>query len=224
MSFVRKCLCVLMAALLLVPAAGAMAEQLDEVVGVNDTGFTFFGLDMGDRSIGLEKVGETIFEKTGAEMIPASDTRYVVPIYETYPVCLGGYAATTNIVVGETTDGLIWGADSLLLPGAEVASEDSYLYETAEKVFEDSRKILAEIYGTPDEVLLVYWDEANQKMEEFKLVNEQFMYQTWSMVEQSVYGFISVQYGNAVVRLQREVQEDYVFHTCWLNLRPYAAE
>lgn len=220
--FFCKCLSLLMTILLLVPAACASAVEAEgSIVGVNDTGFTFCGLDMGDRSLTREEILKAIAEQTGMEPQQFSDIEWVIPGFEVRPVCLGGHAGMTSVMLEEIDGVLFWGTDTLVLPETGTSAEDFYSYVTADRIFEDSMEMLAEIYGAPDEVALTYWDPAEEDMVTFKLVNEDFFSAVWSMVEQSQYGNISATYGNATVRLQREMVDDAAIHTCWLYLGAY---
>ena len=218
MKFFNRVLCLLLA--LMLPAAGALAAQ-EGLLGVNDMGFTFFGIDMGDRSLTRDEILEEVSEKSGMEPFQYSEYEHVISNYEPRPECLSGHAGMTSLIFEELDGKLFWAADTLVLPQEDTAREDFYSYETANGLFEDSMEMLAEVYGEPDEVRLAYWDAAEQEMASFILVSEQFFSSVWSMVEQSEYGYLSARYGNAEVRMQREYAQEDVVHTCWLNLAAY---
>ena len=217
MKLLTRILCLLLALML---PAGALAATAD-LIGVNDMGFTFFGIDMGDRSLTQDEILKEISEKSGMEPFQYSEIEHVISNYDPRPECLGGHAGMTSLIFEEVDGQLFWAADTLVLPQADTARENFYSYETANALFEDSMEMLAEVYGEPDEVGLTYWDAAEQEMASFMLVSEQFFSSVWSMVEQSEYGYLSARYGNAEVRMQREYAQEDVIHTCWLNLAAY---
>ena len=220
MKMLGKVLALLLA--LMLPAAGAVAVETGEgVVGVNHSGFTFFDIDMGDRSLSQEDILKAVSERTGMEPFQYSDIEHVIPNYDPRPECLAGHAGMTSIMIEEIDGVVFWGTDTLILPEAGTPAEEFYAYDTAKRLFYDSMDMLEEVYGEPDEVCLSYWDPAEGDVITFTLVNADFFSAVWSMVEQSEYGNISAEYANATVRLQREVVDGEPIHTCWLYLGAY---
>lgn len=220
MKMFTRILSLLLAVML--PAAGALAmENQDGMIGVNDVGFTFFGIDMGDRSLTRDEILGTVAECSGMEPFQYSDIEFVISNYDPRPECLGGHAGMTSLIFEEIDGTLFWAADTLALPEADTAREDFYSYETAEAIFEASREMLSDVYGEADEVGMAYYDAETGGMESFMLVSDQFFSSVWPMIEQSEYGCLTAQYGNVEVRLQREVAQGDVIHTCWVNVAAY---
>jgi len=220
MVSLRKVMCLLAAMLMMVSAACA-AELEGGLIGVNDVGFTCFGLDMGDRSLTQDEILHSLADAAGAEPVQIGPTQWIISNYDPQPDCLGARAAMSTFLFEEYNSNLYWVADTLLLPEKDTAVEDFYSYETSNRLFENAMEQLEEIYGKPDEVSLCYWDAAEQDMVTFTLVSADFFSTVWSMVEQSEYGYLAARYCNAAVRLEREVREGEAFNTCWLNLSAY---